>query len=140
MSRREDAVVFFVAAALAVDLEEGFNAFLAVGSAFAFAFVFVAGFAGLVATLGSLASFLTPVFFEASLAASFLTVGFFAVVVDFVTLAAVALDLDLVTGLAEAFLVEVDLVALAGLFCRSISFVHLVPIHCIPPWCRCHYF
>jgi hypothetical protein len=116
VSRREDAVVFFVETALAVDLEEGFKTFLVAGSVFAFAFVFVAAFAGLIATLGSLASFFTAVFFTASLVVSFLTTGFFVVVVDFVVLVVLTLDLDLVTDLAGAFLVDADLVALAGLF------------------------
>lgn len=118
VSRREDAVVFFVEAALVVDFEAGFEAFLAAGSAFALAFVLEDVFAGLAATFGSLASFFTAGFFVVSLAplvaVSFLAAGFF-VVEDFAALVAAA-GLDLVVDLPGAFLVEVVLEAFAGLF------------------------
>jgi len=118
-SRREDEVVFFAEAALEVDFEEGFKAFLVAGSALGFAFVLEAAFAGLAATLSSLASFFTVVLFAVSLASleavSFLAAGFF-VAADFVALEVVDLDPDLVAELAGAFLVEVDLEAFAGLF------------------------
>ena len=116
-SRREDAVDFFVEAALVVDFEEGFKAFLVAGSGLAF--VLEAVFAGLAEILGSLASFFTVAFFVVSLvslvAVSFLAAGFF-VAEDFVALVTVVLDPDLVADLAGAFLVDVDLGAFAGLF------------------------
>ena len=118
MSRREEIAVFLVEAALVVDLEEGFTAFLVVGAALAFAFVLEAVLTGLAATLGSLTSFLAVTFFAVSLASlgtvAFLAAGFFATE-DFVAL--VVLDLDLEVDLAGAFLVRATLVALAGLFC-----------------------
>jgi hypothetical protein len=112
-------VDFFVEAALVVDFEEGFKAFLAAGSGLAFAFVLEAVFAGLAEILGSLASFFTVAFFVVSLvslvAVSFLAAGFL-VAEDFVALVTVVLDPDLVADLAGAFLVDVDLGAFAGLF------------------------
>lgn len=122
-SRREDAVVFFVDAVLLVDFEEGFKAFLVAGSALVFAFAVVAFalevvFAGLAATLGSLASFFTVVFLVTSLdslvVASFFVVGF--LVEGFAVLVAVV-DLDLVVDLAGAFLEVVDLDVFTALFC-----------------------
>jgi hypothetical protein len=118
VSRREDAVVFFVEAVLLVDFEEGFKAFLVAGAALVFAFVAVAlplvvVFVGLEATLSSLASFFTVALFAVSLTS--LVAGFF-VVEDFAALVVVAVDLDLVADLAGAFLVVVGLDAFAGLF------------------------
>lgn len=135
-------MVFFVEVALVEDFEEGFEAFLVADSVFPFPFGFEVVFAGFAVTLGSLVSFFTVAFFAASLvslvAVSFLVVGFFVVEV-FVTLVAAVLDLDLVGGLAGAFLVEVDLETFAGLFCLSISFIHDMVACYLPPWFRRRY-
>jgi hypothetical protein len=118
VSRREEEVVFFVEAVLLVDFEEGFNAFLAAGSALVFAlvalaFALVVVFAGLATTLGSLTSLFTVVFFVvvslASLVVDLLVVGGFAALV------AVVVDLDLEVDFAGTFLVVV-LDTFAGLF------------------------
>jgi len=118
VSRREDVAVFFVEAALLVDFEEGFRAFLGAGSALVFALVVVAfalvAFAGLAATLGSLTSFFTGVLF--------VVVSLVSLVVDllvvegFAAFVAVVVDLVLVADFAGAFLVVVDLATFAGLF------------------------
>lgn len=113
MSRREEEVVFFVVAALAVDFEAGFKGFLS------FDLSLEPLLTGLAATLGSLASFFTVDFFVVLLASlvavSFLVAGFFAVE-DFVALVVVAPDRDLEEALTGAFLVEVALDAFTGLF------------------------
>lgn len=122
-----------------VDFEEGFEAFLVAGSALGFAFVLEAAFAGLAATLSSLASFFTvalfPVSFASLVAVSFLAAGFF-VTADFVALE-VVLDPDLVADLAGAFLVEVVLETFTGLFWQGIRSTRDVPVCSLPPWCRC---
>jgi len=123
VSRREDVVVFLVEVVLVVDFEEGFNAFLVTGSALDLAFVvvafaFVAVFAGLAVTLGSLTSFFTAVFFvslDSLVVVPFLVVDFFAVE-DLADLAVVVAGLDLVVDFAGVFLVVAGLDARAGLF------------------------
>lgn len=108
-------VVFFVEAVLLVDFEEGFDAFLAAGSALVFALVVVA-FVGFAATLGSFTSFFTAALFDV---VSLVTlVVDFLVAEGFAALVAVAVDLVLVVvDFAGAFLVAVvDLVVFAGLF------------------------
>lgn len=120
MSRRDEAVVFFVVVALVIDFEEGFKTFLVAGSALVFALVLEVDFTGLAATLVSLISFFTVAFFVVSLASlvavSFLVADLFPTE-DFVAFAAVAVDLDLEADLAGTFFVEVVLEDLAGLFC-----------------------
>ena len=107
-------VVFFVEAALLVDFEEGFNAFLVAGSALVFALVVVA-LAGFAATLGSLISFFTVALFVVVSLTSL--VADFLVAVGFAALVAVDVDLVLVVvDFAGAFLVVVDLDVFAGLF------------------------
>jgi len=112
VSRREEAVVFFVVAVLVVDFEEGFKVFLGETFALVFCFTLEDVFTGLTATLGSLTSFFTVAFLVVSLTS--LAAGFFAT--DFVALVAVVLDLDLEADLAGAFFVLVVLDAFAGLF------------------------